>query len=129
MPFEICSHTPLIAGTDERFTIADVPLSFIIEDKCPINPNPVTSVAALTPIFTMLLEAVEFKVAISFMVLFMSLGEHCPCLAAVVMIPVPMGLVMMSLSPGFAPDLVISSPGFTMPIMAMPYLGSLSSIV
>ena len=55
-------------------------------------------------------------------------GAFC-CLPAVVMIPVPIGFVSTSESPGRAPALVICSPGPIRPVTAMPYFGSLSSTV
>ena len=46
-----------------------------------------------------------------------------------VIIPVPIGLVNISTSPGFDPAFVIWLPGFTVPVTANPYLGSASTTV
>ena len=50
-------------------------------------------------------------------------------LPAVAMTPVPSGLLRNSLWPGRSPPLIITRSGWTRPVTARPYLGSLSTTV
>ena len=87
------------------------------------------SVPALTPTCIIASEAARFSVAMVSTAVCRASGGAAPALQAVVMMPVPMGLVSTSASPGWAPALVTCRPGSTSPTTDRPYFGSLSSTV
>ena len=88
-----------------------------------------TSVAALTPTSIIASAAPLFSIAITLAALAStSSGASC-AFPAVEMIPVPIGFVSTSRSPGLADELVIMRSGWMKPVTAMPYFGSSSVTV
>ena len=108
--------------------MALTPDPWVISRRCPISPNPVTSVQACTLYFTIMSLAVLLRVVITPSTYFSPSSEASPAFAAVVSIPIPSGFVNISSSPSFAPLLVSILSGWTNPVTAIPYLGSSSKM-
>jgi hypothetical protein len=96
---------------------------------CPRRPKPVMSVQAWTPTSCISSEALSFKVAMHLVTFRTSSSLTTPAFTAVLMIPVPNGLVSISLSPALAPPLVTSRLGCTVPVTERPYFNSASIIL
>ena len=99
----------------------------IISQAWPSRPKPVTSVQALTPASIISSEAVLLRVAIHRTVLSITSLPAVPPFAAVFIMPVPSGLVRMSLSPALAPLLRTTLAGWMVPVTESPYFSSWSS--
>ena len=97
--------------------------------RWPIKPNPVTSVPELTPTSSIASDPARFDCRIKPTAPATISASVTSALAAVEMMPVPMGLVSTSLSPGLAFAFVTILSGAMRPVTAMPYFGSASFTV
>ena len=110
-----------------KFISAETLLALHISIRWPTSPKPVTSVTAFGLNFLAISAAVLFNVFIESTACEIIFVEAFFFFIAVDIIPVPIGLVSIILSPGLAPAFVQISLPIASPVTTNPYLGSLSS--
>src|SRR3954454_19264987 len=115
-----------MAGTAAASTSAAQPLARASSCRWPSSPKPVTSVTACAPAARAARAAGPFSVHMTSTA--SSTPGPAPRLAALVSAPVPSGFVRTSTSPARPPAVVRTSSGWTVPVTAIPYFGSASSI-
>ena len=111
-------------GSDSKAISAPTLLAASMLPRWPSRPNPVTSVAALTPTASAARAAPSLSVVIERTASAMPASMRASRLSAVARMPVPSGLVRIRTSPAQAPALVSMRSGWTSPITTSPKSGS-----
>ena len=115
------ARAPSSSGTRPAWISSVHPLAIAISEAWPIRPNPVMSVqACTTPGATAprTSAAALFRAAIDRVAASIAAGGARPNFSAVAMMPVPIGLVRISASPGLAPAFARTRAGSTSPVIA-----------
>ena len=100
-----------------------------ISTRWPSSPKPVTSVAAWTPCRRRMSAAVPFDCTMWAIAAITQRALALPRMSAASSVPVPIGLVRMSASPGRSPPLRNAAARETSPLTAKPSASSAPSLV
>src|ERR671925_44810 len=128
-PLSASAGAPGNSGTRAASMAAAAPEAASIRCRWPRRPNPVTSVQARTPATTSAADATSLRRVIDSTAACIASSGALSALIAVVITPVPIGLVSTKSSPGRAASIVIILDGSICPTMTIPYFGSGSSTV
>ena len=125
-PARAAARVPSMSGTAAWSTTAETPLALASLNKWPSRPNPVTSVAHLIPAAS----ACRLASALSVVITSTAASLTWPvALCQALSTPVPIGLVRLSGRPGCPASIRSNAAGSAVPVTAMPYFGSGSSML
>ncbi len=127
IPDSASARTPGRTGTAATSSTASTRDAAAIFIRCPSSPKPVTSVQPVAPAVIAARAAAALLAVIDATAAATRSSGAAPTLIAVVVIPMPSGLVSTSASPSRRPELRRIRSGCASPTTASPYLGSGSS--